>query len=63
MLRINAGLSRNALGKIVGVHHSTIGKLEDDGDLPSERVAFAIAQHFGKEPLDIWPELAEGAPK
>jgi DNA-binding XRE family transcriptional regulator len=59
MLRIDAGHSRHSLGKAAGVSHSTIGKLEDEGALPSPRVAHALATQLGKKPTDIWPELAE----
>lgn len=53
-LRINEGLSREALAYKIGVSRETI-RLAESGFLPSERVQLAIAVAFGKRPLDIWP--------
>lgn len=53
-LRINAGLSRDDLSLKTGVGRETI-RLAESGFVPTPRVQFAIAQAFGKLPLDIWP--------
>lgn len=53
-LRINAGLSPNALAWKVGVSGNTI-RLAEAGWKPSPRVQFAIAAEFGLLPLDLWP--------
>ncbi len=57
MLRIDRGLSRDALAREADVSHPTIKRLEE-GELPSERIALKIANYFGTTPLDMWPELA-----
>lgn len=53
-LRINAGLSRQALGYRLGVSSETI-RLAELGFVPGPRIQFAIAQEFEMQPLDIWP--------
>jgi transcriptional regulator with XRE-family HTH domain len=53
-LRINAGLSRDDLGRRSGVGRETI-RLAEAGFTPTPRVQFALAQALGKLPLDIWP--------
>lgn len=53
-LRINEGLSPNALGSRAGVSGKTI-RLAEAGWTPSPRVQFAVASVFGLRPLDLWP--------
>lgn len=53
-LRINAGLSPNALGYRAGVSGQTI-RLAERGHVPSPRVQFAVAEVFETTPLEIWP--------
>jgi DNA-binding XRE family transcriptional regulator len=53
-LRINEGLSPNALAYRAGVSGNTI-RLAEAGFRPSPRVQFAIAGVFELLPLDLWP--------
>lgn len=53
-LRINEGLSPNALGYRAGVSGKTI-RLVESGWIPSPRIQFSIASVFGLRPLDLWP--------
>lgn len=53
-LRINEGLSPNDLAYRAGVSGNTV-RLAEGGYRPTPRVQFAIAQVFGKLPLDLWP--------
>ena len=53
-LRINAGLSQNDLARVTGTSAQTI-RLAERGFVPGPRIQFAIADYFGKRPLDIWP--------
>lgn len=53
-LRVNEGLSREALGYRAGVSRETI-RLAEAGFVPTPRVQFALAAIFGKRPLDLWP--------
>ena len=53
-LRINAGLSREALGYRANVGRETV-RLAEAGFVPGPRVQFAIAKVFDLQPLDIWP--------
>lgn len=53
-LRLNEGLSPNALAYRAGVSGNTI-RLAEAGFRPSPRIQFAIAEVFGLLPLDIWP--------
>jgi lambda repressor-like predicted transcriptional regulator len=53
-LRINAGLSPNALAYRAGLCGKTI-RMAEAGWVPTPRVQFAIASVFGKQPTDIWP--------
>jgi DNA-binding XRE family transcriptional regulator len=53
-LRINAGLSREELGRRIGVSKETIRKAEY-GFVPTVPTQYLIAQAFGKRPLDLWP--------
>lgn len=58
MLRIDRGLSQYALAQAVGVHHATIARLEE-GELPTARVALALAEFYGTKPSELWPALIE----
>ena len=53
-LRINQGLSPNALAYRAGVSGNTVRSAER-GFTPQPHVQFAIAETLGVEPLDIWP--------
>lgn len=53
-LRVNAGLSPNALAYRAGVSGNTI-RMAEAGFRPSPRVMFAIADVFDLKPLDLWP--------
>lgn len=53
-LRVNAGLSREQLAYRSGVSRETV-RLAESGFLPGPRVQFALADAFGKRPLDLWP--------
>lgn len=53
-LRINEGLSREQLAYRSGVSRETV-RLAESGFLPGPRVQFALADAFGKRPLDLWP--------
>lgn len=54
MLRLNEGLSRGDLGARAGVSSETV-RLAEHGFTPGARIQYAIADVFGKLPLDIWP--------
>ena len=56
MLRIDQGLSQNALAQETGVSGPTIARLEQ-GDLPTPATAYKLASHFGKKPTEMWPDL------
>lgn len=60
ILRLNAGLSPEQLGEQVGVSGDTIRRLETGGR-PSARTAKLIADYFGKQATEMWPELVEAA--
>lgn len=53
-LRVNAGLSREALAARTGVSRETI-RIAELGWTPGVRIQFAIAQEFDLLPLDLWP--------
>lgn len=53
-LRVNEGLSREALGYRAGVSRETV-RLVEDGFVPTPRIQVDIAQVFELRPLDIWP--------
>ena len=53
-LRVNEGLSREALAYRAGVSRETV-RLAEAGFLPTPRVQFAIARVFQMRPLDLWP--------
>jgi DNA-binding XRE family transcriptional regulator len=52
-LRVNAGLSPNELGRLIGVSGPTI-RLAEKGHTPEPRVQHAIAEYFELQPLDIF---------
>jgi transcriptional regulator with XRE-family HTH domain len=53
-LRVNEGLSPNALAYRAGVSGNTI-RMVEAGFTPTPRVMFAIAGVFELQPLDLWP--------
>lgn len=53
-LRINQGLSPNALAHRAGVSGNTV-RTAERGITPSPYVQLAIADALSVEPLDIWP--------
>jgi lambda repressor-like predicted transcriptional regulator len=53
-LRLNEGLSPNALAYRAGVSGNTI-RMAEAGFRPEPRNQFSIASVFGLLPLDIWP--------
>lgn len=53
--RRNQGLSYEVLAHEVGVSGRTIRRIEDGGR-PQLRVAFALANKFGLQVCDLWPE-------
>lgn len=53
-LRLNEGLSREALAYRAGISRETV-RLAEAGFVPTPRVQFAISGVFGKRPLDLWP--------
>lgn len=53
-LRVNAGLSREALAARAGVSRETV-RMAEAGFVPTVRTQFALAKTFGKLPLDLWP--------
>jgi DNA-binding XRE family transcriptional regulator len=53
-LRLNHGLSPNALGYRAGVSGKTV-RMAEMGWTPSPRVQFALAEVFDLRPLDLWP--------
>jgi DNA-binding XRE family transcriptional regulator len=61
-LRVNSGLSREALGYRIGVGRETI-RLAESGFTPTPRVQFALASEFGMTPLDLWPIEAQRRPR
>lgn len=52
--RIDAGMSPEQLGWAAGVSGHTIRRIEREGIVPTPRVQFLIAQHFGKRPTELW---------
>lgn len=53
-LRLNEGLSREALAYRAGVSRETV-RMAESGFVPGPRVQFAIAAVFALRPLDLWP--------
>ncbi len=60
-LRVNAGLSREAMAYRVGLGRETI-RMAEAGFTPTPRVQFTIAKSFGMLPLDLWPIEAQARP-
>lgn len=60
-LRINAGLSPNDLAHRTNVSAATI-RMAEAGYVPGPRIQFALADHFGLKPLDIWPLSQQKVP-
>lgn len=52
--RIDAGLSPEQLGLLVGVSGHTIRRIERDGCVPTPRVQFLLAQYFDLRATDVW---------
>lgn len=53
-LRLNAGLSPNALAYRAGVSGKAV-RMAEAGFVPTPRVQFAVAGVFDLRPLDLWP--------
>lgn len=53
-LRINAGMSPNALARHARVTGNTIRMIEA-GQIPNPRIQLQIARVFDLAPLDLWP--------
>jgi transcriptional regulator with XRE-family HTH domain len=53
-MRVNKGLSPEALGNRVGVSGRTIRRIEE-GKRPTVRTMFLLAQEFECEVVDLWP--------
>ncbi len=53
-MRINEGLTPNMLAYRANVSGNTV-RLAEAGFVPGPRIQFAIAEVFGKRPLDLWP--------
>lgn len=51
--RLDLGLSPEQLGELIGVSGKTIRRIENGG-IPTPRVQFLLAQHFGMRPTDLW---------
>jgi len=57
-LRINAGLTRDALASRTQVSSESI-RLAELGFTPCPRIQFALADEFGLKPTDLWPFEAQ----
>jgi transcriptional regulator with XRE-family HTH domain len=55
--RFDRGLTLQALAEALGVSRRTLIRIEQ-GDLPSPRVAKAIADWHGAKPSELWPDHA-----
>jgi DNA-binding XRE family transcriptional regulator len=53
-MRINAGMTPNALAFKAGLSGKTI-RMVEAGFIPGPRAQFQIASVFGLKPLDLWP--------
>jgi len=53
-MRVNKGLSPEALGNRVGCSGRTIRRIEE-GRRPTVRTMFLLAQEFECEVVDLWP--------
>jgi transcriptional regulator with XRE-family HTH domain len=56
--RLNAGLSARALGRLVGVSHNTINKIEHGVPVRPD-LAKRVADHFDIQVVDLLPSLLE----
>jgi len=52
--RVDAGMSPERLGWVAGISGHTIRRIEQQGVIPTARVQFALAAHFGLKPTDLW---------
>ena len=53
-LRTDRGLSPEQLGYHAGVSGHTIRRIERTWSIPTPRVQFMLAQHFGLRPSELW---------
>jgi len=59
--RIDEGLTPEALAHSISrmgagpVSGRTIRRIEREGAVPTVRIQFALAQHFGMAPSQLWP--------
>lgn len=63
-LRMDSGLSPERLGALIGVSGHTVRRIERYGSIPTPRVQFQLASHFGLRPTDLWqlvPKFARAA--
>lgn len=61
--RIRLGLSRDGLGRIIGVSGRTVSYWESGAKLPDPARADALRHVLGLSELDIWRALHHAAPK
>lgn len=59
--RRDLGLTQQDLAARIGVDHTYISKIENEGLLPGIKVAIAIAKELGGRPDDFFEELRGGA--
>jgi transcriptional regulator with XRE-family HTH domain len=52
-LRLDAGLTRNELGRLVGVHHATIRKIEDGRPLVHVAPLSRLSTYFGVKASEL----------
>jgi DNA-binding XRE family transcriptional regulator len=52
---MDRGLSPEQLGWATGVSGHTVRRIERDHAVPTPRVQYALAQHFGLRPTELWP--------
>lgn len=56
-LRRNKGLNVDVAARRIGIGRATLDRAErDQTTMPQAATAFAIAQFYGVEVTDIWPE-------
>jgi len=53
-LRVDRGLSPEQLGQLAGVSGHTIRRIEQRGVVPTPRVQYLLAGHFGLRPTELW---------
>lgn len=61
-MRVNEGLSREALALRAGVGRETV-RMAERGFVPTPRVQFAIARALGTTPLELWPREMQRRPQ